>query len=146
MPEPEPGTDAWIRDIERLHNRPGIDFPLRPELRIRDDAPSIEVTEATLARDALDSLSGELDGVVMRDESGEAKAVVLTPERYAELAGYEVERAAGWMGAPPGHPQRDTNSLVPRPEVVKALMIEQVDPKAKWDPVAQVWPPRYKKE
>lgn len=111
------------------------DLPLRPELRIRDDAPSLAVDEATSAEAALHRLDDEPNGVVLRGEAGEAKAIVLTPERYAELAGYEVQSDGG------SHFVATERGIVPQPSVLRALMIEQVDPTAEWNLAARIGRP-----
>lgn len=122
--------------------RPGIDFALRPELRIRDDAPSIEIDDTTPARRILECLGVELQSVVVRNEDGEDEAVMLTPERYAELAACEMHqnRDAYWeltIG-----PDRPGYVLTPKEIALEALMIEQVDPDVDWNPGAHMWPPK----
>jgi len=108
------------------------DVPARPAVRIRDDAPSLAVDEATSAEAALHRLDDEPNGLVLRGEAGEAKAVVLSPERYAELAGYEVHSDNG------SHFVATERGIVPEPSVLRALMIEQVDPTAEWSLVTRI--------
>ena len=108
-------------------------------MRVRDDAPSIEVTAATPAAHVLDHLGAEVDSAVVRDESGAATAVVLTPERYAELATREVyDNRDEWLA------KTRTDSMEPimkPPEtMLRSLMIEPVDPGAEWKISARPWP------
>jgi hypothetical protein len=105
--------------------------PARPAVRIRKDAPAIEVTATTPAVRVLDHLGDELDSTVVRDESGEAKAVVLTPERYAELATREVYDSKNeWLAKT--RADRMEPEMKPPDSMLRGLMIEPADLGVEW--------------
>lgn len=109
----------------------GDERPKRPAVRVRDDAPSIEVSATTPAVRVLDGLGVELGGAVVRDENGEAKAVVLTPERYAELATCEVYDSKNeWLAK--ARADRMEPDMKPPDSMLRGLMIEPVDPSVEW--------------
>lgn len=97
--------------------------PARPELKIRDDAPSVVITPEASVEALFDSMRGEQ--VVIRDAGGTPKAVVLSPERYAELAGSEIHANELLEGTLKGKVQ-------PTPEALGRLMVEQVDQTQEW--------------
>lgn len=137
MAEPRPKRERFrVPPLE-----PGVDFKLLPEVRFRDDAPSVEVDEETPAQEALERIGEGNEALVLRDTAGEPKGVVLTPERYIQLIQAEIQNNL---------PHGNTGSYweipgsVPelREGVLESLMIEQVDPEAEWSAAARVWPPR----
>lgn len=115
------------------------EIPERPAVRVRDDTPSVEVTPATPAGEVLGRLDGETDGAVVKDEGGNPKAVVLTPERYAELAMREAYDSKNeWLAKT--RTDRMEPEMKPSETMLRALMIEPVDPNAEWKIDARPWP------
>lgn len=112
------------RRMEERFLQPGGLRPVRPDVRVRADAPSIEGDNATALGAVLERLHGDA-GVVVRDHSGTPKAVVLSPERYAVLASCEVESEERF------HATLE-RTIEPDPAALKELMIEQVDPATEW--------------
>jgi hypothetical protein len=97
---------------------------LLPELRLRTDTPAIEIDEATSVVQALTHLrEEETDTVAIREPNGEPRAIILSVDRYLELAGEEINSA-------PKTP-RD-GRLVPTNAAFERTHVDQVDPHARW--------------
>ncbi len=118
-----------VRQLDNLPPQPR--GPVRPEVRVRSDAPSLEVDDTTSVESVLSQLDREKGGVVLRDQTGEAKAVVVPADRYAELAGCEITSEQ--------HFRATEGEIKPDPEALKELMIEQVDPAAEWSFASRIW-------
>lgn len=124
------GSDFERRIRERPLTRE--DVTVRPELRVRQDAPSVEVDDTTPVQSVLDHLDKGQQGVVLRGKDHDAAAVMLTPERYAELAGCEVVSEGRYTAGLDG-------TIRPSEAVLGELMIEQLDPNARWT-ASRIWP------
>jgi hypothetical protein len=96
---------------------------VRPALRWRANAPSVEVDEATPVRRVLDRLSSEaLGSVGIREPGSDVTAVVVPVERYlqlvaTELATDQTKRVATLDG-----------QIVPSEDAFAASHVEQVNP------------------
>jgi hypothetical protein len=106
------------------------DRPGRPELRVREDAPTVTVDSLTAVEVAINQLGAEPNGVVLRGQDGEIKAVMLSPERYADLAGVMIKAERQFVAA-------SGAGFQPQSEDLEELMVEQVDPAAGWHPGAR---------
>ena len=98
---------------------------LLPELRLRADAPAIEIDDATPVAQALAYLGIDETGMLaLRGISGEPKAIVLSAKRYLELAGKEINSS------------RRATTLDGRLAPVEAAFdrahVEQVNPSESW--------------
>src|SRR5829696_4996393 len=111
-------TDA-ARELEALGPR---EMPVRPELKIRDDAPSVFVTSTTSVEAVISRMNG--DQLVLRADDGTPQAVVVSPCRYAALAASEID-AEQMLEAAEG-------KIRPTPEALGRLMVEQVDETQQW--------------
>jgi hypothetical protein len=109
--------------MEGRRQEPGEVYPARPEVHVRDDAPAIDITNETSIEGAVSEL-GSKTSVVLRSE-GQAMAVLLSAERYAELAGCAIESEDRFKATLHG-------TIEPDPDALRELMIEQVDPAAEW--------------
>jgi hypothetical protein len=97
-----------------------------PELRLRTDMPMIDVNKDTSAQHVLDSIRNEPSGALLvRELGGTSAAVVVSLDRYLDLAGKEL------AGSQPRSATLD-GRLVPRPEVFDESHVEQVDPTDSW--------------
>lgn len=97
---------------------------LLPRLRLRADAPTVEIDETTRVNDALSHLTTEAGGILaLQEAGGPPSAVVLSVERYLELASKEI-RCAPRVGA--------AGYLVPQEEAFERALVEQSDPNARW--------------
>lgn len=98
---------------------------LLPELRLRSDTPAIEIDGTTQVVGALTSLGAEPSGTLaLRESSGEPRALVISVERYLQLAGQEVRNA-----------QRVSTTdgrLVPEEAAFTRTHVEQVDSRDSW--------------
>lgn len=111
---------------------PGEGQPMRPGLQVRSDTPSLKINDTLTVDGAIDHIGGEQPGIVLRDANGKAAAVLLSPERYAELAGCEVESECRFRAV--------EGRIEPDPQVLTELMIEQVDPQNEWKYGSRIWP------
>jgi hypothetical protein len=100
--------------------------PGRPELRVRANAPTVIVDSNTVTEAVIGQLKATTNGVVLRGQDGEARAVVLSPERYADLAGAMIKAEGKFVGS--------EGRLRPQSEELESLMVEQVDPTTEWQP------------
>jgi hypothetical protein len=125
-------ASEFDRQMEGRFLQPGELWPVRPEVRVRADTPTIEVANATPVGTVLDRLGQDGHGVVLRDSDSTPQAVVLTPERYAELAGCEIESEDLFQATLGDTIEPDTHAL-------EELMIEQVDPAAEWKAGSRIW-------
>lgn len=99
----------------------------RPELRVRSDAPSIEINETTPAAETIARLEARhTDTLALREPGGEAKAVVLSIERYLELIGTELATD------PFNKVATLDGRITPSDTAVAAAYVEQVDPTDTW--------------
>lgn len=95
---------------------------LLPELRLRSDAPEIEIDETTSVVQALARLGIEESGALaLREVGGEPQAVVLSVERYLQLASKEINSAAR---------AGSSGRMVPVEAAFGRAHVEQVDPTA----------------
>jgi hypothetical protein len=116
-------------ELDRLAGSPEIarQRPKPPALRLRSDAPELDVTEATRASDALTRLQNSDIGILaLRPSDGEAVAVVLPVEQYLTLVASELlhnprNKIAGTDG-----------EIRPRDELLEASQVTQVDPTDTW--------------
>jgi len=100
--------------------------PDRPRLQLRRDMPTVEISETTPVVDALAQLQTEHVGTLaLRAAGGDAKAIVLSVERYLEFVGQELERHA------PGVVSNGRTMLTDAG--LKALHVEQIDPTEPWE-------------
>jgi hypothetical protein len=118
--------------VAQLMSRPISDEEMKrrgrivPELRLREDAPAIAVTEATPAGQVINSINDEPSGaVIVRQSDGAAAAVVVSLDRYMDLVGKELAMTASKVVALDGH-------VVPEPEAFSASHVEQVNPHDPW--------------
>lgn len=99
-----------------------------PELRLRSDAPAIEVDDRTPVVEALSRLVGERDGLLaLRTESDAPRAVVLSVDRYLQLAGQELNSAST-----PKVTRPLDGRLAPQEAAFTRAQVEQADPNAIW--------------
>jgi hypothetical protein len=97
-----------------------------PELRLREDAPAIAVTETTPARQVINSINDERSGaVIVRQNDGTAAAVVVSLDRYMDLVGKELATTASRVATLDGR-------VVPPQEAFSASHVEQVNPHDPW--------------
>jgi hypothetical protein len=109
--------DAATREPERK--------PRRPQMQLRRDMPAVEIDETTPAAEAVAGLQAEHVGTLaLRTPDGDAKAVVLSVERYLELVNRELERNA------PG--VLSNGRIMLTDAGLKPLHVEQVDPTEPW--------------
>lgn len=114
--------------------QPGERWPVRPEVRLRADIPSIEASEATGAG-LLDHLAqDEMGMIALRDAASEVKAVVVPVERYLEMASATIEGDNHFEATLEGR-------VAPRASSLADLQIEQVDPAVAWEFGSRRWPP-----
>jgi hypothetical protein len=97
----------------------------RPELRLRADVPSVEVSASTRAQEVLDLVTNE-DGrtVTLRSPESGVVAVVVPVDRYVELAGAAIEGDRAF--------EVIEGRVVPSPTGLADAAIEQVDPSVEW--------------
>lgn len=99
--------------------------PRVPELRLRADAPSLEINGSTLVSNAVAQLRSETVGaIVLREPGAEPTAVVMPVERYLELVGTELVNDSPKEARGGG--------LAPRAAALEAVYVEQVDPSGTW--------------
>jgi hypothetical protein len=99
---------------------------LRPELRLRADAPAIELEQATPVDDALAELrSKDLGALALRKPTGEIAAMLVTAERYLELVGTELARGSDMEVTIHGR-------FAPVESAFNKAYVEQVDPHEPW--------------
>jgi hypothetical protein len=99
--------------------------PKVPELRLRADTPALEVTDATPVSDALEELRSQgLGTIALRSPDAEPTAVVLSVERYLELAGKELLNGVDMVA-------RD-GIMVPSESAFAISHVEQVNPNDTW--------------
>jgi hypothetical protein len=97
---------------------------LLPELRLRADTPAVEVDSATPVTEALSGLGAETDTLAIREQHGEPQAIVLSVERYLELAGKEIHSAPK-IGTLDGR-------IMPQEATFSRAHVEQVNPNENW--------------
>lgn len=102
-------------------------YPKVEDLRLRADAPVVEIDDTTPVKGVIDRLAGEDAGIVAVREAGvdSAVAVVLPIERYLELAGKELAGFSSKVATLDGR-------LVPVEEAFATSHVEQADPDATW--------------
>jgi hypothetical protein len=102
-------------------------YPKVPELRLRADAPTVEVDATTTARDVLERVqSQDVGSVALRDSTTGVTAVVMPVERYLELVGGELahdplNKEAGLNG-----------TITPTEAALVASHVEQINPHDTW--------------
>lgn len=105
--------------------------PKVPELRLRPDAPVMEIDEITPVKDALGQLRSEgIGAMALRESGGDATVVVIPVERYLELVGKELATDSPMVGTLDGR-------VMPAESAFVASYVEQVDPGDIWthDPI-----------
>jgi hypothetical protein len=119
--------------LERLRNRElsprqlARMYPRVPDLRLRADTPTLDVTEATAVGDALKELQAQGIGTMaLREQGAGPTAVVLSVERYLELVGTQLIRDEY------SKIMRVDHVVVPTDEAFAALHVEPVNPNDTW--------------
>ena len=98
---------------------------LLPELKLRNDAPAIEIDEATPVIQALARLDSEATGALTISEShGRPRAVVLSVDRYLQLASQEINSSSRAATA--------DSRLMPMESAFERAHVEQVDQSENW--------------
>jgi hypothetical protein len=98
---------------------------LLPELRLRADTPTIEIDETTPVVQALARLGMEAtETLALREPSGEPTAIVLSVERYLQLASQEIARAR-LVGGTDGR-------TAPEEDAFSRTHVEQINPNDTW--------------
>jgi hypothetical protein len=112
-------------DLRRRSSSPAErETPEVPEIKLRSDAPALEVTETTPIGDALAQLRSQGVGVIaLREQGGEPTAVVIPAERYIELVGTELLN---------GRKVAQGGRLVPAESAFAAVYVEEVNPGDTW--------------
>jgi hypothetical protein len=101
--------------------------PKPPALRLRADAPALEVTQTAPLSDALTELRSRDVGVIALREPGiEPAAVVIPIERYFELVGEEILHGDG------NKIMRTDHVVVPNESALAAAYVEVVNPDETW--------------
>jgi len=96
-----------------------------PELRLRSDAPTLEISGATLVSDAVAQLGSKgIGAVALREPGVEPTAVVMPVARYLELVGTELVNDAP--------KEARAGGLAPIATALEAVHVEQVDPSGTW--------------
>jgi hypothetical protein len=98
----------------------------RPQMRLRADVPSVEVSASTRAQDILDLVARE-DGrtVALRSPESGVVAILVPADRYVELAGAAIDGDYAFESI-------EGRVAVPSPTRLADAGIEQVDPSTKW--------------
>lgn len=97
-----------------------------PELRLRPDAPAVEVDATTRVQDVVARLASEDVGcVALRDASAGVTAMVMPVERYLELVGTELATDPNKVATLDG-------DLAPTAAATAASYVEQVNPRDTW--------------
>jgi hypothetical protein len=101
--------------------------PRVPELRLRADAPAVDINKTTHIRDVLSRLQDkDVGGVALRDPSTGPVAVVVPVERYLDLVGKELANdPSNKVGTLDGH-------IAPAETAIAASYVEQVNPSDTW--------------
>jgi hypothetical protein len=104
-------------------------YPRVPELRLRADAPTVEINETTRARDILERVRSENVGsIALRESAAGITAVVIPVERYLELVGKELATdPSNKVGTLDGQ-------IRPTDAAIAASHVEQVNPDDSWLP------------
>jgi len=133
-PKWQPGKATEMSRKNAEHPlQPGERWPVRPDVRLRTDIPSVEARRTTGA-DLLEQLAqGETPVIALRDGAAEIKAVVVPVERYLEMASATVEGDDHFEATLEGH-------VAPRASSLADLQIEQVDPSIAWEYGSRRWP------
>lgn len=104
-------------------------WPKLPALRLREDAPAVEVNAATPIRALLERLANQAgDMMALREEGADVGAVVLPVARYLDLVAKEM--ALNPHGTAVSHPD---GSFGPTAETMEAAHVEEVDPQTRAD-------------
>jgi hypothetical protein len=97
----------------------------RPQLRLRADVPSVEVSASTPAQEVLDLVEkGNGRTVALRSPESGVAAIVVPVDRYVELAGAAIEGDHAF--------EVIEGRVVPSPTGLADAAIEQVDPSVEW--------------
>jgi len=101
-------------------------YPQAPELRLRADAPAVEIDETTPVVDVLERLgNSDIGALALRPRGADPTAVVVPIERYLELVGKELLHSRGKVvGA--------SNDFRPPDAALETVSVELVDPAAVW--------------
>lgn len=102
-------------------------YPALPELRLRADAPALEIDETTTVMDALERLeSSDIGALALRTPRGtDPTALIIPVERYLELVGKELLHS-------PSKVVGESNDFTPPDAALEAVNVEQVDAAANW--------------
>jgi hypothetical protein len=110
-----------LSEKERARRHPKL-----PELRLRTDAPTVDIDATTRITDAVEQLrEAQLGLLALREPDGNSAAVMLSTERYLELAGKELASDSNKVGTLDG-------DLAPSESAFAASHVEQVDLNAAW--------------
>jgi hypothetical protein len=100
--------------------------PKMPELRLRADVPTVDIDATIGITDAVEQLrESQLGLIALREPDGNSTAVVISTERYLELAGKELASDSNKVGTLDG-------DLAPSESAFATSHVEQVDPNAMW--------------
>jgi hypothetical protein len=103
--------------------------PERPQLRLRADVPSVEVSETTRVQEILSRLDSEdTRRVLLSSPEAGVTAVVVPIDRYIDLVGTELEFEVSHSG------QALLDGRI-EPTELATSDVEQVDPQATWQEV-----------
>jgi hypothetical protein len=124
----EPGDVlAYLAGRELSPTEQARRHPPVPELRLRADIPAVDIAEATAVSEALEELRSQAVGTIaLRERDAEPTAVVLSVERYLELAGKELIRDEY------NKISRADHVVVPTESAFSALHVEPVNPDDTW--------------
>jgi hypothetical protein len=101
-------------------------YPKVEALRLRSDAPSVEIDDALPAKRVIEQLQSEdVDAIALHEQGSDPTAVIIPVERYLELVGKELAGYTELVGTLDGR-------LIPPGPAFAASYVEPVDPDATW--------------
>lgn len=107
--------------VDRIRQHVPKEVKKLPELRLRADAPVLEVDAATPAQAALDRLqASEVGALALRAPDAEPTAVVISVERYLELIGKELLTGRSTIAS--------QGRIILRESALAGSFVEQVNP------------------
>jgi hypothetical protein len=95
-------------------------------LRLRPDVPTVEIDDTLPVKKIIERLRSEdVDVLALHESGSDAAAVIISVERYLELAGKELASYSERVGTLDGR-------IIPAESAFAASHVEQVDPNATW--------------